>query len=163
MSENMRSMMLGTAGLHVLALIAVVLTLSRTLKQENEARLDGLVRVFLIGLACQCLHFIEEFVTGFYLLFPQFLGLVAWSPEFFVTFNLGWMAVWLVSVVGILKHYRMAYFPVWFFALGMFANGIGHPLLALIYGGYFPGLFTSPLVGIVGFLLAGHLFQATER
>ncbi len=32
-------------------------------------------------------------------------------------------------------------------------NGVVHPLLAVASGGYFPGLWSSPLVGIVGVLL----------
>lgn len=162
MTENLRSMVIGTAGLHILAVIALALTFSRSLKQENEVRTGKLMQLFLIGLACQCFHCIEEFVTGFHVLFPRFLSLVPWPPGFFITLNLGWMAVWLLSAAGVCKNYRAVFFPVWFFALGMFANGIAHPLLALVHKGYFPGLFTSPLVGIVGFLMTRLLFQITE-
>ena len=41
-------------------------------------------------------------------------------------------------------------------------NGLAHPLLAARTGGYFPGLFSSPLVGVVvGVLLLRRLFLVT--
>jgi hypothetical protein len=35
------------------------------------------------------------------------------SSEFFVTFNLVWLAVWMVSLVGIRHSIQAAWFPVW--------------------------------------------------
>ena len=43
--------------------------------------------------------------------------------------------------------------PIWFFAIAAIANGIGHPVLAVVARGYFPGLITSPIVGVLGVLL----------
>lgn len=42
-------------------------------------------------------------------------------------------------------------------------NGVAHPLLALSVGGYFPGLYTSPLVLLLGAALCRELVRATER
>jgi hypothetical protein len=86
----------------------------------------------------------------FYVRAPPFLDFVPWSPEFFVTFNLIWIAVWLFGAVGLKRQIRLAFFPVWFFTIGMVGNAIWHPLLCLATGGYFPGLFSSPFGGIVG-------------
>jgi hypothetical protein len=52
-------------------------------------------------------------------------------------------------------------FSVWFFAIAAIANGIAHPLLSLRVGGYFPGLLTSPILGLVGILLWSRLMAAT--
>jgi hypothetical protein len=41
-------------------------------------------------------------------------------------------------------------FPVWFLAIASAANGVVHPILSLIVAGYFPGLWTSPLAGLLG-------------
>jgi hypothetical protein len=100
-------------------------------------------------------------VTGFYVRAPEFLGFVAWSSEFFVIFNLCWIALWLLGAVGIKGRIRVAFFPVWFFAIGMVGNAIWHPLLCLATRGYFPGLFTSPFGGIVGAMLLSRLWKLT--
>jgi hypothetical protein len=42
---------------------------------------------------------------------------------------------------------RLASGAVWFFALAAIANGVAHPALAVIGGGYFHGLFTVPFLG----------------
>jgi hypothetical protein len=89
------------------------------------------------------------------------LGLPAWSPNFFVVFNLIWLSVWILSAIGLRKGYRLALFPVWFFAIGAIVNGIAHPMLAVVAQGYFPGLITSPVVGVLGVLLWLRLQAAT--
>jgi Protein of unknown function with HXXEE motif len=93
---------------------------------------------------------------------PEFLGFVAWSSEFFVVFNLSWIALWLVAAVGIKKRIRIAFFPVWFFAIGMVGNAIWHPLLCLAKRSYFPGLFTSPFAGVIGVILISRLLKLTR-
>jgi hypothetical protein len=161
MSDNVRSMVFGPSVLYGVALIALVLTIARRPVRDSAEAIDGIVRLYLIGIAFQCLHFTEEFVTGFYVRVPPFLGFVPWSPEFFVTFNLSWIALWLIGAVGIKKGIRIAFFPVWFFAIGMVGNAIWHPLLCFATGGYFPGLFTSPFAGVVGVMLLTRLFRLT--
>ena len=56
---------------------------------------------------------------------------------------------------------RIAFLPVWFFVLAQLANAVAHPILAIVAGGYFPGLATSPVVGIVGLWLGVTLWRAT--
>ena len=60
---------------------------------------------------------------------------------------------WILSAVALDLGHRAALVPIWFFAIAMLLNGVAHPLLALWAGGYFPGLITSPLSGLVGVLL----------
>ena len=162
MSENVRSMVFGPSVLYAVAIVAFVLTLTRKPVKNSSEAIDKIIAVYLIGIAFQCLHFTEEFVTGFYVRAPKFLGLVAWSSEFFVTFNLIWIALWLFGAVGIKKQMRIAFFPVWFFAIGMIGNAIWHPLLCVATGGYFPGLFTSPFGGVVGVILVSRLLKLTR-
>ena len=135
------------------AFAALLLTILRRPRNADPAALDQTARIFLIGLAAQCLHFMEEFVTHFADRFPALLGLPAWSETFFVVFNLTWLCGWILSAIGLQKGRRFALFPVWFFAIASIANGIAHPALALVARGYFPGLITSPLVGVLGVLL----------
>ncbi|MEY2563103.1 MAG: hypothetical protein QOH88_1296 [Verrucomicrobiota bacterium] len=162
MNENVRSMVLGPSVLWGVAIAALVLTILRRPGKYSADAIDGLIGLYLVGIAFQCLHFTEEFVTGFYIRAPQFLGFVRWSSEFFVVFNLIWIALWLLGAVGIRNHVRVAFFPVWFFAIGMVGNAIWHPLLCFATGGYFPGLYTSPFGGIVGVMLLSRLWKLTD-
>ncbi len=155
-------MLLGLLPLGVVLAVAIAFTLARSIPRQDPAVRDPLVRLYLLGLALQCLHVIEEFTTDFYLEFPRFLGLAPWTPDFFVAFNLVWIAIWVLSAIGFREGIRLAMAPIWFFALGMAVNGVAHPALALAAGGYFPGLWTSPLVGVLGVVLSTRLFAATQ-
>ena len=123
--------------------------------------MDGIICLYLIGIALQCLHFTEECHP---LLCPRagIPGIRRLVREFFVIFNLSWIALWLLAAVGIKCGMRAAFFPVWFFAIGMVGNAIGHPLLSLATGGYFPGLFTPPFAGIIGVILLSRLWRLTN-
>jgi len=138
------------------------LTILRGPHGFDSAARDQTARIFSIGLAAQCLHFMEESVTGFPERFPPLLGLPAWPPDFFVIFNLTWLSIWILSVIGLQKGYRFALFPIWFFATASIANGIAHPALGLAVRGYFPGLITSPVVGVLGVLLWLRLLALTK-
>jgi hypothetical protein len=100
-------------------------------------------------------------VTGFPQRFPALLGLAPWSTAFFVSFNMFWIAIWSCSCWGATAGWRVALFPLWFLAVAGLANGVAHPLLSVRAAGYFPGLFTSPVVGVAGFLLVRQLVLAT--
>ena len=162
MSENVRSMILGPSVLWVVAGVALGLTIFRRPMRFSTEAFESVTRLYLIGIAFQCLHFTEEFVTGFYIKVPPFLGFVSWSPEFFVIFNLIWVALWVSAAVGIRSNLRVAFFPVWFFSIAMVGNAIWHPLLSLATGGYFPGLYTSPFGGVIGLLLLPRLWKLTS-
>ena len=163
MSDSLRSILLSTAVLQVLAVVALGLTILRRPGPEaDSAALDRIISLFLVGITAQSIHFIEEFITGFYLRWPESLGLSPWSAEFFVSFNVSWIAIWVLSAAGLRAGIRAALFPTWFFAIGMTVNLVGHPLLALYAGGYFPGLWSSPVVGVLGVMLLNRLWRHTE-
>jgi len=42
------------------------------------------------------------------------------------------------------------------------ANGVAHPLMSVAVGGYFPGLATSPLIGVLGVVLLRRLLAVTQ-
>lgn len=79
-----------------------------------------------------------------------------------MTFKAFWIAVWVLCALGVRAGFRMAFFPVWFFAIAMIGNGVAHPALAVAARGYFPGLVTSPVVGVAGLLLGRALFRFTD-
>lgn len=159
MSPALQSELLGTAALWAAAFVALGLTWLRPLRKSGARVLWP----FVIGLLFQAAHFLEENATGFRELFPARLGLAPWPSAFFLTFNLAWLAIWAISAVGLHTGSRAALFPVWFFALAAMANGVAHPVLAWLAGGYFPGLYTSPLLGIAGVWLLVKLIGSTER
>jgi len=161
MNEELRSILLGTAGLSVAAVVALGLTLARGGVVADKTELRATVRLAFVAVLLQAAHFAEEWTTGFHRRFPELLGLSPWSTRFFVTFNLAWLAIWLLSLWGLSARRQAALFPLWFLGLGCVANGLAHPLFALRAGGYFPGLVTSPLVGLAGLLLLRRLFQLT--
>ena len=162
MSDSVRSMIFGPSVLYGVAAVAILLTIIRRPARNSADAIDAIIRLYLVGIAFQCLHFTEEYVTRFYVRAPEFLGFVAWPSEFFVIFNLTWIALWLLAAVGVKREMRIAYFPLWFFAIGMVGNAVWHPLLCLATRGYFPGLFTSPFAGIVGLLLLSRLWKLTR-
>src|SRR5262245_53283281 len=94
--QNMRSILLGTSALGVAAVVALLLTLTRRALKPDSPHRDPVINLLLIGISIHCLHFVEEFVTRLNDRFPQELGLPAWSSEFFVAFNLFWIAIWVL-------------------------------------------------------------------
>ena len=162
MSENLQNIFIATSALSLALLVAVFLTIIRKSEISDVSLRERFVNLFLVGVAFQCLHFAEEFITRLYERLPQLLGLQVLSAEFFVAFNLFWIFIWIFSALGLERNLWIAFIPVWFFAIGMTGNGIVHPLLALAVGGYFPGLITSPIVGIIGAVLLMRLWKLTE-
>ena len=163
MTEELRSILLGTAGLSAGAVIALLLTLARGRPQACQTQLRAAVRLGLVALLFQTAHFAEELATGFHRRFPELLGLTPWSERFFVGFNLFWLAIWTLSLWGLAARRWTAMFPLWFLGIGAVANGVAHPAFSARTAGYFPGLVTSPLVGIAGVLLLRQLFAATAQ
>ncbi|MDP9004824.1 MAG: HXXEE domain-containing protein, partial [Verrucomicrobiota bacterium] len=118
--------------------------------------------IYLIALALQCLHFTEEYVSGFQ---DRVTELMASMPPFnvnvFVAFNMIAYCLFLLAGVGMYKGLKFPMIIVWFFAIGGVAcNAIWHPLFALKVGGYFPGLYTSLAYWVVGPILLRRLSTA---
>jgi hypothetical protein len=89
-------------------------------------------------------------------------GLAPWPAAFVFALNVSLILVWAIAGRGLAAGYRLAFLTVWFLALASIANGVAHPILALWAGGHFPGLLTSPLVGIAGVMLCRRLMTITE-
>ena len=79
-----------------------------------------------------------------------------------MSINLVALAIWLISVFALAQGASVALFPLWFLGVASVANAFLHPALSIATGGYFPGLFTSPIVGGAGALLLSRLFRITE-
>lgn len=152
--DGVPSEILGTGALWVALLISVPLGL-----RTPGERLATAAPAALVVLALQALHFAEEFATGFQSRLPARLGLDGWSDAFFVTFNAAWIAIWALALAGAMagRMTRLAAIPLWFLGLAAIGNGVGHPILAVVAGGYFPGLVTAPFLGLAGIVLVRRL------
>ena len=146
----MRTMLASALILGAAAVVALVLTLGRPIS-ENEALRHDAARSLALAVAVQAVHFAEETATGFHQRFPELLGLSAMP-----------LAVWAASVPALRSGRTAAFFPAWFLAIAGMLNGIGHPSFAVASGGYFPGLVTSPFIGVAGAFLWVRLRKATH-
>ena len=52
--------------------------------------------IYLLAITVQCLHFTEEYLTGFQHQFPRLFG-TDWSDARFVAFNMLWLAVFVLA------------------------------------------------------------------
>jgi hypothetical protein len=107
--------------------------------------------VFLFLILTQGAHSIEEYVTKLYEVF---------TPARFVSslvsndLALGFLVVNVALVtfglwcwaVPVRSGWHTARGLVWFWTILELGNGIGHSVLALSRGGYFPGVLTAPLL-----------------
>lgn len=145
-------------------IVLAAVLLARLRRSPADAALQRLdaARVFGIAVAVQTLHFMEEAVTGFHERFPALFGLPEIPLSVFLGFNLIWIGIWIASVPGVREGRAAGFFAAWFLAIAGMLNGIGHPLMALVDGGYFPGLVTSPLIGMAGLCLWRRLRQASS-
>jgi hypothetical protein len=163
MGEELRSILMGTAGLGVATVAAAVLTLARDVDRADSAARLRVAQSAGLATLIQIAHFVEEWIGTFYEHFPALLGLRPWPALFFVIFNAVWIAAWCASVLVTLRRASpVALFPLWFLGISAALNGVAHPLLAAARGGYFPGLWTSPLVGMAGVLLLRALLTFTR-
>ena len=144
------------------AVVALFLTLSRSWAQEDKRHTRRAVQIAAVAVILQGIHFAEELLTGFHERLPALFGLDQMPLAFFVSFNVAWLAIWSASVWGLWARHRVALFPLWFLGVGCITNGIAHPTLPVLVGGYFPGLVTSPVVGLVGVVLLRRLLQVTQ-
>jgi len=144
-----------------LGLIITYLVWALTPWKNEPARV---LPTYLLAIVVQCVHFTEEFITGFQRQFPKVLGSSEWTDAQFVTFNMAWLAVFVLAVLGVYRRMQLAYLVVLFLALiGGVGNGTSHLLLAATHGGYFPGLVTAPLCLLVGIAVLGRLFGQTRE
>jgi hypothetical protein len=117
---------------------------------------DRILLPYLMALALAMLHFLEEFVAGFYVRFPvEIYGASAFSANEFAISQCSLFALLILSAAGIYKKIRAAMIMPWFLIVMLEAvNAVQHPVFSVITRGYFPGLFTA----FPGFVFAPFLF-----
>ncbi len=117
------------------------------------------VRVFLVLVVLQAFHSAEEYFFGLYEVFaPARLvsRVVPGRPDLgFLLVQVAILAFGLWCYLAQVRPGRAAARPLmWLWAVVSIGNGVGHPLMAWLAGGYFPGLATAPLQLLVAAYLA---------
>ena len=144
------------------AFAALSLARSRRSPPENTQERLAAARALAMAVGIQSVHFTEAVVGGFHERLGALLGLPGMPLSFFVVSHLAWIGILVASVPGLRSLRPPAFFAGWFLAIAGMFNGIAHPLLAIAAGGYFPGLITSPFIGIAGIWLWRRLHEATR-
>ena len=161
MNPQLSSYVTGTLGLTVVLVVSAALAFARRNVTADPRTLARVQAAAAFAIGAQLLHFLEELHSAFYLRFPVQLGLTPWTRGFFIVFNLVWLLIWVGAAAAVRTRSVLAMLPLWFLALALVLNGIAHPLLALAVDGYFPGLYTSPLVAVFGAVLLHRLARST--
>lgn len=119
---------------------------------------------FLALIVLQASHSIEEYIFALYEVFPvaRFAsGIVSSNlATGFVILNASLVAFGLwCYLVPVRSGWASARGLVWLWVIIELGNGVGHPVLALRAGGYFPGVATAPFLFIFASYLAARLLQ----
>ena len=138
--------------------LAIALAYGRA--QVSDSELPAIARLVLLAVGCHLLHVGEEAWFGFPSLFPALFGLPAMPMSAFLAFNLAWVLIWIAGTRAHHSH-RSVLALFWFLGLASSLNALAHPLLSLRVAGYFPGLITSPLVGVIGIMLTRRLYATS--
>ena len=154
----MESFIPSSIALGVMFVGSAVLSMSRA--RIPDGQLKSVSTLVLMACGAQLLHFLEEAAFGLHARLPQAFGFPEMPFSFFLSINIGALVIWMLGALQQASN-RLAVTTYWFLGLASLFNLVAHPALAILSGGYFPGVVTSPLVGITGFLLARRLFQVT--
>lgn len=130
---------------------------------DSQSRL-----AFLILVLAQAAHSVEEYIFKLYDVFvpARFVsGLVSDDLRIgFAIVNVGLVAfgVWCY-LARVRPNHGSARQWAWPWVLVEGVNGIGHPVLALGRGEYFPGVLTAPLLLATSLYLGLRLLQTERR
>jgi hypothetical protein len=145
------------------AAAAFVLTAMRPRLRDDLRRSPRLLLVVGLTISAQVLHFVEEYSMKLYVEFPTTFGYPAAQESVFVSANITALVVWAISLIAVRQGMVIGLLPLWFLGLCEVLNLFLHPYLALRVGGYYSGVVTAPLVGILGILTLRELARVTAR
>lgn len=91
-------------------------------------------------------------VTELYVKFPNTCGFPAAQQSVFVWANMTALAVWVAVLIAVRQGIVVGLLPLWFLGFAELLNLFLHPYLALRTGGYYSGVVTAPLVGVLGIM-----------
>ena len=158
----MRSILPSAIALGLVALLALALATRRRPPSSRMRQCRRAAWVLGVTTAIQAIHLAEETVMGFHERFPAVFDLPPIPLWLFLGFNLFMLGAWVAAVPGLLVRSVAAFFAAWFLALAAGFNGIAHPVLAIVTGGYFPGLLSAPVLAVAGVVLGTRLRAASR-
>lgn len=144
------------------AIVSLFLTRSRVSTEDLRSERTSAAWALVIATVLQAIHFGEELSTGFHTELGELLNIPAMSSTFFIVFNISWLIIWAVAVVGIRRGHNLAYFAAWFLSVAGMTNAVAHPVLSLVGGTYFPGTISAPFIGVACFWLFLKLRRSTR-
>ena len=119
-----------------------------------------LLPLYLLVLSIQFLHFAEEYLTGFNIKLPGLMDQDPYPMDFWVVFN---MVAYFVFVLGAIIIFRrisqLMIVPLFFVLAAVILNAIGHVILAIYIGGYFPGLYTAIIYLLIAPFILRRIFK----
>jgi hypothetical protein len=120
---------------------------------------------YLLALAWQLVHFVEENSTGFRYRWPvEIFGAKPYGDRQYVAINALSYAIFIAGGVALMKKRPEFSLPAIFFAImGVMYNGVQHPIYSYMVKSYFPGLFTGIVDLVIGPLLLRRMFDMSER
>jgi hypothetical protein len=121
--------------------------------------------VFLAMTAIQTLHFSAEYTARMYETVPPLFELAPLPPHRFIIFNLAWIAIFVVSAVGVFIGLRLPLIAVWFMALvGGIGNAVFHLWLAVRGSGSSMPVVATSLVNLpLGIILVVLLARSGDE
>lgn len=149
--------------LAVPAAVALILTALRPRLASDVRRSQRLLLIVGLTIIAQVVHFFEELFTELYIAFPTTFGYPPAQRSVFVWANMTALAVWVAALIALRQGVVIALFPLWFLGLCEVLNLFLHPFLALRTGGYYSGVITAPLVGVLGMLTIRELARVTGK
>jgi hypothetical protein len=81
----------------------------------------------------------------------------------FVWANVTALVVWVAALIAVRQGVVIALLPLWFLGFAEVLNLFLHPYLALKTGGYYSGVVTAPLVGVLGMMTTRELARLTAK
>jgi hypothetical protein len=154
---------LAIAVLAVPAAAAAILTVMRPRLHPEASRSRRFLVVVGLTIAAQALHFVEELLTELYVVVPTTFELPPVRQSVFVGVNLASLGVWAASLIAVRRGFVIALLPLWFLGLCGVLNFFAHPYMAWTAGGYYSGVLTAPLVGVLGILTLRELTRVTAE
>jgi hypothetical protein len=125
---------------------------------------QGVTAFYMLALAWQLVHFVEENSTGFRYRWPvEIFAAEPYGDRQYVAINALSYAIFIAGGVALMKQRPEFSLPAIFFALmGVMYNGVQHPIYSYLVKGYFPGLFTGIVDLLIGPLLLRRMFSVSE-
>ncbi len=105
---------------------------------------DRFLSLYLLALSIQFVHFIEEYVNDFTVKVPALIGMPPNPEQFWIIFNMVAYSIFIIGGIIIFRGIKeLMIIPLFFIVVGVIMNSVGHILISLYTGGYFPGLYTA--------------------